>query len=640
MSQNIFSDINPSATSGNDLATILNDFKDAVASGFSGTARPANLQAGGYWIDTTLAPTPDFLWKYMMWTGTTDILVFTLNINTNTILIAGTTGTYTVSQTSADAVGPIIALLKKRIATNGQTLVGDVLGEVQFKSTDDLGAAMISARIKAVSNNSTTSSQAGAYLVFEEINTNSGSITEKMRLIDGKLGVGTAAPTTAIHITSLTGFTNERIDDSATGPVSHMKKSRVAGSGQVLSGDSLGKYNFKSTDETGAEIDGAVVIESFATQNHSSTAQGSKVTVGIKKTGATTATEKMSIGDVLNFPEGHQTKNEIIGTSGTAATNVKLHRSAAGKVQIVLGNDATAEGSEATVLAELSGKHESFTDAGKPAAGQSGRVIWISDLTKLQYDNGSAWIDVGNLANPMTTGGDIIYGGASGVVTRLANGTAGQYLKSQGTTLAPAWTSFTTPTIQRFTSGSGTYTTPANVKYIKVTLAGGGGGGGGAGTGNGAGGGGGTTTFGSSLLTATGGGGGASTTSGGGAGGSGGSNTITSGTTINSIAGASGSNGVRLNDGSGGTGATTAFGGGGGSGTAGSTNSGSGGGGGGSGFTFGGGGGGSGGYIQVQIDSPSATYAYAVGAAGTAGAGTGAAGAGGSGVIIVEEFYQ
>ena len=81
MSQNIFSNINPSATSGNDLATILNDFKDAVASGFSGTARPANLQAGGYWVDTTLAPTPDFLWKYMMWTGTTDILVFTLNIN-------------------------------------------------------------------------------------------------------------------------------------------------------------------------------------------------------------------------------------------------------------------------------------------------------------------------------------------------------------------------------------------------------------------------------------------------------------------------------------------------------------------------------------------------------------------------------
>lgn len=43
------------------------------------------------------------------------------------------------------------------------------------------------------------------------------------------------------------------------------------------------------------------------------------------------------------------------------------------------------------------------------------------------------------LANPMTTGGDIIYGGASGVPTRLANGTVGQVLTSNGTTLAPSW---------------------------------------------------------------------------------------------------------------------------------------------------------------------------------------------------------
>ena len=41
--------------------------------------------------------------------------------------------------------------------------------------------------------------------------------------------------------------------------------------------------------------------------------------------------------------------------------------------------------------------------------------------------------------NPMTTGGDLIYGGASGVETRLANGTADQFLKSTGTTTAPVW---------------------------------------------------------------------------------------------------------------------------------------------------------------------------------------------------------
>jgi hypothetical protein len=43
------------------------------------------------------------------------------------------------------------------------------------------------------------------------------------------------------------------------------------------------------------------------------------------------------------------------------------------------------------------------------------------------------------MTNPMTTGGDVIYGGASGVPTRLANGTAGQMLTSSGTTAAPTW---------------------------------------------------------------------------------------------------------------------------------------------------------------------------------------------------------
>ncbi len=44
--------------------------------------------------------------------------------------------------------------------------------------------------------------------------------------------------------------------------------------------------------------------------------------------------------------------------------------------------------------------------------------------------------------SPMTTGGEIIYGGASGTGTALANGTAGQVLASSGTTVAPTWQSY------------------------------------------------------------------------------------------------------------------------------------------------------------------------------------------------------
>lgn len=44
-----------------------------------------------------------------------------------------------------------------------------------------------------------------------------------------------------------------------------------------------------------------------------------------------------------------------------------------------------------------------------------------------------------------------------------------------------AMVNFTAPTVQKFTSGSGTYTTPAGVKYIRVRLVGGAGGPGGSG---------------------------------------------------------------------------------------------------------------------------------------------------------------
>lgn len=256
---------------------------------------------------------------------------------------------------------------------------------------------------------------------------------------------------------------------------------------------------------------------------------------------------------------------------------------------------------------------------------------------------------------PMTTGGDLIYGGASGTGTRLANGSAGQFLKSQGTTLAPIWApatvTYIAPTVQKFTSSSGTYTTAANVLYIKVQMVGGGGGGGGSGTSTSthSGGDGGNSTFGTSLLVANGGKGGNGST---GAGGAGGTASLGSGPIGTALSGGSGtgldgSNAVSAN---GGAGASSALGGGGGGATGGAAgldaiaNTGGGAGGGGGGATaFAGAGGGAGGWVDAIISSPSATYAYTIGAAGTAGtAGTSgfAGGTGGSGYIIVLEYYQ
>jgi hypothetical protein len=203
------------------------------------------------------------------------------------------------------------------------------------------------------------------------------------------------------------------------------------------------------------------------------------------------------------------------------------------------------------------------------------------------------------------------------------------------------------PTAQKFLSGSGTYTTPAGVQWIKVLAVGGGGGGGGANPSSTAGGDGGSTTFGTSLITSGGGRGGSNSVTVTGYGGTGGTATLAAGPLGYAVNGGYG-NPATVATGSGSGGSSCLGGSGSGSGNntnqvgiAGATNSG--GGGGGAEANAGtAAGGGSGACIEAVISSPAATYAYAVGAAGTAGAaGTGgfAGGAGGSGVIVVTEYY-
>ncbi len=211
------------------------------------------------------------------------------------------------------------------------------------------------------------------------------------------------------------------------------------------------------------------------------------------------------------------------------------------------------------------------------------------------------------------------------------------------------------PTVQRFTSGSGTYIlTSPDILYLKVRMVGGGGGGSNSGTAGGStnGGNGGDTTFGDG--TAAKGIGGAFSSSGG-AGGGASLGTgwvglgVTGGqgggyfqnTTLNAtfLAGAYGGDAPFYGGGGkGGVGNSQ--------GSSGTTNTGGGGQGGGTAANaadFTGTGGGSGAFIEAVIPTPSTTYAYAVGGAGAASTGPTngfVGGAGAAGQIEVWEYYQ
>jgi hypothetical protein len=84
-----------------------------------------------------------------------------------------------------------------------------------------------------------------------------------------------------------------------------------------------------------------------------------------------------------------------IGNSGTANENVRLNRASASVLQLLQGGNVTPEGTlSASALAQLSSRLENYTDAGKPAPGNPGRLIFVTDLLEVQYDNGATWLSI------------------------------------------------------------------------------------------------------------------------------------------------------------------------------------------------------------------------------------------------------
>lgn len=323
MSQAIFNNINPSTTSGNQLAVLLTDFKNAVVSGFSGTTRPSQLLPGGYWIDITNDLTG--FWEFKIYDGFQDITVFSLNKNTGAASISSADTLFKVSRTSDDSVGPILRLLKERISGLKQTLAGDTLGEVQFHGTRDDSVGTLQARIKSISQNNVSAVQQGAYLAFEVTTLNGASVAEVMRIIDGKVGIGTNAPSEALHVIGNARFAKN--SDDAVGPIVKLRKRRITSSGQVLNNDVIGSVDFISADEAGADVESAS-IEVTARETQSTAAQGSKIVLKNKKLGQVVYTNQIEIEEdvkvktKLNAQEGMEVTGDSLITGNETVTGL------------------------------------------------------------------------------------------------------------------------------------------------------------------------------------------------------------------------------------------------------------------------------------------------------------------------------
>lgn len=332
MSQGIFDTINPNTTSGTQLATILDDFKDAVVSGFSGTSRPANLQEYGYWIDTTNEGTGILV--YQFYDGTNDIPVFTINTNTGSILLSGVADSFRVEKTSDDTVGSKVILEKKRETGGGQTLENDILGDVDFEGNDSSSVSYVQARIRVTSLDDVSGSEQGADIAISATPVDGASLTEVMRIKgDRTVGIGNNTPTKSLDVfanDTKAGIKTTIAEDSINPTEVILQKKRIATNGQVVSGDGVGNVVFKSVDQNGAEIEVAK-IEVEATETHTDTAQGTSFKISTKKNGENTLSENISIVNGVvsiggqELTDERSTNNLLSGTNNLFSVDGSLY---------------------------------------------------------------------------------------------------------------------------------------------------------------------------------------------------------------------------------------------------------------------------------------------------------------------------
>lgn len=386
MSQNVWSTINPATTSGNQLATLLNDFKVALMSGLKGPTRPTQLVSSGLWVDDSLEGGSNIL-TLKCYDGTQDINLFSINKVTGTASNAASESLFEILKTSNDTVGAKLRLKKKRTAA-GQAQDGDTIGEVLFYGVrDDLGEAL-QARIYTVTTDNVTSLAQGSYMAFEVTPDAAASAIEVMRLVNNTVGIGVSVPEETLHVKG-TGIKQEKVSDDVNAAKIKLHKKRLTGAGGVQSGDSIGEVNFFSKTSTSTDIEVAR-FEVIATELHTTTANGAKAVIKVKKNGATSFTDYIVMDNSgITFSQPAIFSSTLtIGGNTPETTNNK--NAANG----YCGLDGTGKVASAQLPAYVDDVLEFANLAALPATGTSGLLYVTIDTKKIYRWTGSVYVEI------------------------------------------------------------------------------------------------------------------------------------------------------------------------------------------------------------------------------------------------------
>lgn len=235
-----------------------------------------------------------------------------------------------------------------------------------------------------------------------------------------------------------------------------------------------GNYITALTGDVTATGPGSVAAVLAATTNATLTTISSLVSVGTITTGTWNATtiainhggtgqttanaafNALSPMTTLGDIEYEDATPKAVRLAGnTTATKNFLTQTGTGTISAAPTWGTIASGDVPTLNQNTTGTASNVTGTVLIAHGGTGQTTQTTGFDALQ---------------PMTTGGDIIYGGTSGTGTRLANGSSGQVLTSSGGTAAPTWaTPASAPRSELYLQGANGYGSTSGNRIRRFT---------------------------------------------------------------------------------------------------------------------------------------------------------------------------